>query len=105
MIPDGWSAWTPLLAAGIEIYLLTQLSPDRSAAHFCPGGQSAIVFFGSVPLRERVPLVETLCVSARVGDLPDRKLRFLPGWAVYLKKTVLTNMGKLSYELEKKFLS
>ena len=43
-----------------------------------------------------LPLVETLCVSARVGDLPDRKLRFLPGRAVCLKKTVLSNTGKLS---------
>ena len=64
------------------LILSMQRAPDRSAAHFCPGGQSA--------------LIETLCVSARVGDLPDRKLRFLPGWAVYLKKTVLGNMGKLS---------
>ena len=38
--------------------LLTQLSPDRSAAHFCPGGQSA--------------LIETLRVSARVGGLPKK---------------------------------
>jgi len=40
------------------LILSMQRAPDRSAAHFCPGGQSA--------------LIETLCVSARVGDLPKK---------------------------------
>ncbi len=84
---------------GTLLFLLfTQLSPDRSAAHFCPGGQSAIVFFGSIPLRERVhglhfrPMASQFAYRSRP---PPKGVAFLE--ATSLKKTVLTNMGKLSY--------